>query len=91
MWDTCTGAVYWGPCHQAVEEACKEAETFEVFSYNYDLGLPALREALRKKIREKNGLDGVAIFPLLPPGPPLYSYDDNVFSFPRLKWPVDPL
>lgn len=53
--------MYWGPCHEAVEDACKEAETFEVFSYNYDHGLPALREELREKIREKNGLDGVRL------------------------------
>ena len=54
------GAVYWGPCHEAVAEAVKEAETFETFSYNFDHGLPVLREELRKKIRDKNGLDGVS-------------------------------
>ena len=54
------GAVYWGPCHEAVAEAVKEAETFETFSYNFDHGLPVLREELRKKIRDKNGLHGVS-------------------------------
>ena len=53
------GAVYWGPCKQAVDEAVQHIHEPEYFSYNFDHGLPALREKLLHKIRTKNGLEGV--------------------------------
>ena len=53
------GAVCWGPCKEALEEALKDAHEPEVYSYNFDHGMNELREALRQKIRNQNKLDGV--------------------------------
>lgn len=54
------GAVYWGPFEQAVRKAAEHALEPEFYSYGFDHGIGPLREALVKKISEKNGLEGVS-------------------------------
>ncbi|KAL4428806.1 hypothetical protein ABPG77_005244 [Micractinium sp. CCAP 211/92] len=52
------GIVHWAPPPQALATAAAMAADPAVSQYGPDEGLPALREALRRKIREENGLEG---------------------------------
>ncbi len=54
------GIVHWAPPPQALATAAAMAADPAVSQYGPDEGLPALREALRRKIREENGLEGVS-------------------------------
>jgi hypothetical protein len=53
------GIVHWGPPMQAMNRAAAMVADPSVNSYGPDEGLPALREALRRKIADENGLHGV--------------------------------
>ena len=53
------GIVHWQPPAAALALAAQMAGDPAVSQYGPDEGLPALREALRRKIREENGLHGV--------------------------------
>ena len=53
------GIVHWQPPPRALARAAEMANDPSVSSYGPDEGLPALREALRHKIRQENGLQGV--------------------------------
>ncbi|EFN55891.1 hypothetical protein CHLNCDRAFT_94487 [Chlorella variabilis] len=53
------GIVHWQPPPQALKRAAEMANDPAVSAYGPDEGLPALRDALRRKIREENGLEGV--------------------------------
>lgn len=53
------GIVHWTPPEQALKTACSAAITDpKISSYGPDEGLPQLREKLRIKIVEENGLHG---------------------------------
>lgn len=54
------GIVHWQPPPEALQLASQMATDPAVSAYGPDDGLPALREALRQKIRTENGLDGVS-------------------------------
>lgn len=54
------GIVHWSPPPEALAAAASMAADPAVSQYGPDEGLPALREALRRKIREENGLEGVS-------------------------------
>lgn len=54
------GIVHWAPPPEALAVAASMAADPAVSQYGPDEGLPALREALRRKIREENGLEGVS-------------------------------
>lgn len=54
------GIVYWAPPPQALATAAQLVSDPAVSAYGPDEGLPALREALRHKIEQENGLKGVS-------------------------------
>lgn len=54
------GIVHWQPPPGALAAAAAMANDPAVSAYGPDEGLPALREALRKKVQEENGLQGVS-------------------------------
>lgn len=54
------GIVYWTPPKEAIQAACDAATADPLISsYGPDEGLPQLREQLRHKIVQENGLQGV--------------------------------
>ncbi|KAI3437662.1 hypothetical protein D9Q98_000112 [Chlorella vulgaris] len=52
------GIVHWQPPPQALQMAVQMANDPAVSSYGADEGLPALRDALRRQVRQDNGLEG---------------------------------
>lgn len=55
------GIVYWKPPPEAIKAAARALESDELInSYGPDEGMPQLRSELRKKISQRNGLDGVS-------------------------------
>jgi len=54
------GIVHWQPPAAALQAAADLVKDPAVSAYGPDEGLPALREALRRKIQEENGLQGVS-------------------------------
>jgi hypothetical protein len=56
--------VHWQPPPQALQRAAEMAPDPAVSAYGPDEGLPALREALRRKLKEENGLAGVSLVSL---------------------------
>ncbi|MFS7931224.1 putative aminotransferase, class I/classII, pyridoxal phosphate-dependent transferase, major [Helianthus anomalus] len=50
------GVVYWQPPRQALEKVQKLVWEPSVSRYGADEGLPELREALTKKLREENNI-----------------------------------
>lgn len=53
------GVVYWEPpptVNEAITEAMKNSDTYQLHTYCPDEGLPELRDALVKKLDEQNGL-----------------------------------
>eukprot|EP00930_Biecheleria_cincta_P056884 TRINITY_DN42900_c0_g1_i1.p1 TRINITY_DN42900_c0_g1~~TRINITY_DN42900_c0_g1_i1.p1 ORF type:complete len:430 (+),score=88.40 TRINITY_DN42900_c0_g1_i1:28-1317(+) len=55
------GIVHWAPPQEATEAAAKAAREPDTNAYCPDDGLPALRDALKAKLREENGLEGVEV------------------------------
>lgn len=53
------GIVYWGPPKEALNAAKDEAEKARYCQYGPDEGMPELREALKHKLKEENGLTEV--------------------------------
>eukprot|EP00873_Tetraselmis_striata_P044831 jgi/Tetstr1/465095/TSEL_009823.t1 len=55
------GIVHWAPPEAAVAAATQALQGSQVHQYGPTEGLPELREALRRKLREENALEGVEV------------------------------
>ena len=56
------GVVHWSPPQRAMDAAIEAASTTAAHSYGPAQGMPALREALKHKVEQENGLKNVGVF-----------------------------